>query len=225
MGLPTVETVAVDPVLREIAASSESLVIDARSLVISSPEGYEFAAGKLQEVKGRIKALEALRKSMTRPLDEAKSKIMDLFRAPAERLEQAEAGLKRALVVFSDAQERKRREEQARLEEAARKEREKLQRQAEAAAAKGREERAAVLEATAAAVVAPIAQTVAPKVAGVSFRSIWRAEVVDASLVPREYLMVDQAKLDKVAAALKGDTVIAGVKVREDRIASSRAAS
>jgi hypothetical protein len=37
--------------------------------------------------------------------------------------------------------------------------------------------------------------------------------------------MVDQAKLDKVAAALKGDTVIAGVKVREDRIASSRAAS
>jgi hypothetical protein len=132
--------------------------------------------------------------------------------------------LKRALVVFSDAQERKRREEQARLEEAARKEREKLQRQAEAAAAKGREERAAVLEATAAAVVAPIAQAAAPKVAGVSFRSIWRAEVVDASLVPREYLMVDQAKLDKVAAALKGDTVIAGVKVREDRITTSRSA-
>lgn len=223
--LPTAETVARDPSLQEFVASSQSAAVYVQGLVISSPEAYEAAAHELQEVKGKIKALDALRKSITRPLDEAKAKIMDLFRVPAERLEKAEGALKRALVTFADEQERKRRAEQARLDELARKEREKLQRQADAAAAKGREERAAVLEATAAVVVAPIAQSVAPKVAGVSFRSIWRAEVVDASLVPREYLMVDQAKLDKVAAALKGDTVIAGVKVREDRIASSRAAS
>lgn len=224
MGLPTAETVAVDPALAELSASSKTLSIDARALVIHSPEAYESAAEMLKDVKGRRKSLDELRRTMTRPLDEAKSAIMDLFRSPAERLEQAEAALKRALIVYSDAQEKARRAEQARLEEAARKEREKLQRQADAAAAKGREERAAVLEAAAVAVVAPVSQAAAPKVAGVSFRSIWRAEVVDASLVPREYLMVDQAKIDKVAAALKGDTVIAGVKVREDRVASSRSA-
>ena len=223
--LPTVETVAADPSLQELAASSQSLVIDARSLVIQSPEAYEFAAAKLQEVKGRRKTLEDLRKSMTRPLDDAKARIMALFREPGDRLEQAEAALKRALVVFSDEQERKRRAEQARLDELARKERERLQRQADAAAAKGREERAAVLESTAAAVVAPVAQTVAPKVAGLSFRSVWQFEVVDPAAVPREYLMVDEAKIRKVVAALKGDTVIAGIKVREERISTSRAAS
>jgi hypothetical protein len=224
MGLPTAETVAADPSLAELSASSQSLVIDARALVIATPEAYEFAAGKLQEVKGRRKSLDELRRSMTRPLDEAKAAIMDLFRTPSERLEQAEAALKRALVAFSDEQERKRRAEQARLEEAARKEREKLQRQAEAAAAKGRDEKAAELEVRASTVVAPIAQVAAPKVAGVSFRSVWRFEVVDPSLVPREYLMVDETKIGKVVAALKADTVIPGVKVREDRIASSRSA-
>jgi hypothetical protein len=223
--LPTAETVAADPSLQEFVASSQSAAVYVDGLVIASPEAYEGAAVELAHIKGKRKSLEELRKSLTRPLDEAKAKIMDLFRVPDQRLEKAEAGLKRALVVFADAQEAKRRAEQARLDELARREREKLQRQADAAAARGRDERAAVLEATAAVVVAPIAQSVAPKLGGLGFRSVWRYEVINPALVPREYLMLDEVKLGKVVSALKGDTNIAGIKPREDRIASSRAAS
>lgn len=212
------------PAVAELDRASQSLAIDARTFTVTTPEAYEFAGTKLTEIKARRKALDELRKTITEPLDKAKKAVMDFFRGPGDRLDQAEAAIKRSMLQFQAEAERKRREEQARLEEQARKEREKLERQAAAAAAKGREEKAAELEARAATVVAPIAQTAARKVAGVGFRTVWKFEVVDPAAVPREYLVVDEAKIRKVVGALKEGTSIPGVRVWSEKSIAAGAA-
>ena len=224
MDLPNADQLQAVPAVQEINRTTQSLVLDTRSFSITSTEGYEFAGRKLTEVKAQRKVLDDLRKSFTRPLDQAKKAIMDFFRTPEERLDAAENALKRAMVIWSNEQERIRRAEQAKLEEQARKEREKLMARAEAAAAKGKDEKALELAAQASTVVAPIAQTTAPKVTGISFREVWKFEVVDPAAVPREYLTVDEQKIRKVVGALKGDTTIPGVRVWAEKAIAAGAA-
>ena len=67
----------------------------------------------------------------------------------------------------------------------------------------------------AASVVAPIAQAAAPKVGGISVPLVWDFEIVDASLIPREYLDVNPVRIRKVVQAMQGNTNIPGVRVRQ----------
>jgi len=53
----------------------------------------------------------------------------------------------------------------------------------------------------------------APKTEGLSMRDNWCFEVVDPMIVPRSYLMIDEAKLGKVVRALKGQISIPGVRI------------
>lgn len=62
------------------------------------------------------------------------------------------------------------------------------------------------------AAIAPSAPAV-PKVDGVSYRDEWRHEVINAKLVPREYLMVNDQAIAKVVAATQGAAEIPGVRV------------
>lgn len=62
----------------------------------------------------------------------------------------------------------------------------------------------------------------APKAAGVSFRDNWDFEIVDAALIPREYLVPDETKLRGVVRALKHQTRIPGVRAVNERIAVQR---
>ncbi|MHB8815455.1 MAG: hypothetical protein ACYDAE_19600 [Steroidobacteraceae bacterium] len=62
-------------------------------------------------------------------------------------------------------------------------------------------------------VVAPVVQAEIPKVGGMSGRVVWKFEVLDPNLVPREFLTVDEAKIRRYVGAMKGDSKIAGVRV------------
>jgi hypothetical protein len=54
----------------------------------------------------------------------------------------------------------------------------------------------------------------APKVAGAgAMVERWKYEIIAEIALPREYLMVDTAKLGKIVAAMKGSTNIPGVRV------------
>jgi len=50
------------------------------------------------------------------------------------------------------------------------------------------------------------------KADGVNLRDNWTFEIVDESLIPREYLIPDEVKIRKVVVALKDKTNIPGVK-------------
>ena len=132
-------------------------------------------------------------------------------------LDGAEKRIRQAIQAW-DADEAERiRVERARLQaladEQARKERERLAR--EAAKLKTPELRAQRME-QAAAVVAPVVQVSMPeKQKGESTRMIWSAQVTDESVVPREYLIVNQKALDIIARSTKGAIKIPGVKMVE----------
>jgi len=213
-----------DPEVREVAEEAHMLATVAARYSVGTAEEYTVAGDELKRIKAAQRKLDELRKKITRPMDAAKKAVLDLFRDPEDKLRQAEAGMKRAMIAYSDEQEQIRREEQRRAEDAARKEREKLEAQAARAANAGKDARAEVLEQRAAAVVAPIIQREALKVSGVNTREVWQFAVTDDSLIPREFLAVDTVKIGKVVRALKGDTAIPGVRVwAEKQIAAGAA--
>ena len=60
------------------------------------------------------------------------------------------------------------------------------------------------------------------KAVGFSSREDWDIELIDISLVPREYLMFDEVKVRKVVRASRGAVQIPGVKNIKKRIDSQR---
>ena len=187
----------------QLAQSSYEIAL---AIQIDSPQMLAIASDELREIASRRKQIEEARLSLTRPLDESKRRIMDLFRAPTERLEQAEALLRKGVLTYQQAERAKadqaRRDAEAKLaaeraqaEQAAR-EAERAEREAQAAArnAATEAERNAALEAAAAAAsareeaqaqielaeVAPMPVVAeAPKAEGIGTRQTWKAEVIN----------------------------------------------
>lgn len=211
-----------DPQVRELTQQTDTLLATAQNYRVTTPVEYETAGLELQRVKGMQSKLDALRKSMTKPIDTAKKAIMDFFAGPSAKLYSAEVSIKAAMVTYQNEQDRKRREAQARADEVARKERERLAAQAAKAAAKGKHEQAERYEQRAAGVVAPVIPSDAPRMKGVSAREVWTFEVTDPNAVPREFLSVDDAKIRKVVNALKGDARIAGVRIWSEKSIAAR---
>lgn len=61
--------------------------------------------------------------------------------------------------------------------------------------------------------------------AGVSTRTVWRFEIVDPEAVPREFLVIDGAKIAQHVTAHKGNTSIPGIRVYADTDVSSTSAA
>lgn len=63
-----------------------------------------------------------------------------------------------------------------------------------------------------------------PQADGISTRTVWNFSITDPSLIPREYMLVDEKKIAAVVRAMKGDTAIPGVTVYADTQIAARAA-
>jgi hypothetical protein len=195
-------------------AFPEGIDTDAKSALnvalayqIDSADMYALAAEELRAIKGKAAALEAKRKELVGPINEAVKRINDFFRAPIEMLGRAESALKTGMIAFDDEQERIRRaaEEQARRDREAEERRvaaeaaeaQRLADEAVAAAERAatpeEHEHAQVALAEAAAKVestqqaraeiatmpTPIVAKGTPKIAGLSPKKTWRGECTD----------------------------------------------
>lgn len=195
---------------------------------IKNADHAERGAADRKEIKKRLKALEDMRKSLTRPLDESKSRIMDFFRKPEEQLKAAVTLIDRALLAYDAEVRRIQEEERQRAEEAeaARiaEEAKALQVKAVAALAVGDERKAERLVEKMMDVEAqPVAVRMAEiKHIGVSVKERWKARVVNVKLLPREYMIPDEKQLAAIATATKGKTEIPGVEFYPERGLASR---
>jgi membrane protein involved in colicin uptake len=114
----------------------------ALSVQIDSADMFQTAGIELQAIKSRAKQIEDLRISITRPMDEAKKRVMDMFRTPLERLQEAEGVIKDAMLTWQRAEQERAAQARREAEESARREREAAEaarRQAEQEARKARE--------------------------------------------------------------------------------------
>lgn len=202
--------------------------------VITTADECEAAGEDLKGIKAKQKALEDARTAITKPLLEAQRAVNALFKKPQDMLLEAERIVKRGILAYQDAEERKRREAEAAAAEAARKEREKLEAQAAKAAAAGKTGKAEALAATAAAIPERIEiQSGAPVISGVSSRTTWRAEVTDkAALVayisahPEWLHLVElnMTALNGLARSQKSALALPGVRAIEEKQIAARAA-
>jgi len=210
-------------------AADVPALVKRAEITIASQAELELASEVLKEVKARYKELDTQRKSITKPIDDAKKAVMELFKDPLELLEKAESKLKRMMLGYTEEQERKAREEQLRLqrlaEQEAEKEKKKLEAKIEKAIQKGDEEKAAELELQKEMVIPVEVPVIQPKVEapkGVSYREDWRAEIVDEKLIPREFLIPNLTALNKIAVATKGSIEIPGVKFVVNKVLVSK---
>lgn len=209
-------------------------------IVVRSQEEYAAAAEHLKTIK-------AFQRRVTEWFAPLKKKASDTHRALCEQERkvlqpsvQDEQRIKRALVAYTDEQERKRREEQERLRQQAR-EREEAAR-LEQAAALEREAKATgnvtFQEAAEQLLEAPIPVAAIepvtpppPKVEGLSYRETYRAEVVDlmtlvkavaAGQQPIGLLAANQSALDGMARSLKQSFAVPGVRLVCDKTPVTR---
>jgi hypothetical protein len=61
--------------------------------------------------------------------------------------------------------------------------------------------------------------------AGLVIREDWKFSIVDASLIPREYLVPDEKKIGRIVRALKGDANIPGVRAYSEKSTAVRSAA
>lgn len=202
--------------------------------VITCPADYSIAGNDLAAIKTKTKELTEKRLDMTRPLDESKKRIMELFKRPLDALAEAERLLKAQMMSYS-----------ARIAEEERKARQEAEREAAKLAAEARAKEQAAREMAAQAktlIEAKVAQVmlaeakelaieaatpelyveVAPKAQGVSTRDVWKFEIVDESLIPRQWLTPDLKRIGEAARGGKDLISIPGVRIYAEKVMSAK---
>ena len=147
-------------------------------------------------------------------------------RVHAAPLDEAMGHLKQISGKYLADEQRKVQEERERIAQAqAKAHREAGEKQAaalkaaeEAEAAGDKEQAATMLQTAIETTPEPVSAPTptAPKVKGLSVREVWKARVLAASLVPREFLMVDEKLLGQHVRVMKKKTNIPGVEAYMD---------
>ncbi len=183
-----------------VKAEVQSLAIS-DDYTIKSGEEAQGANDALAQVKGLMKRIAQAKDDERRPLNEQLKAISGKYIEAEILLQGAEATLKRSLIQFTQAEQKRLAEqrrieqeaaikERARLEEEARKIREKAEIQAAKLRAQGKEERAdavtqqaesssRAMETVASFVAAPTKAPEPTKLAGASFRKVWKGRITN----------------------------------------------
>lgn len=199
-------------------------------LVINTQEDLNAAGEVLTNVKTRAKELDAERKKITNPLDEAKKAVMALFKPPIELLTRAENHVKGLILEYDQKKEREAEEERQRLEKIAEQERKKKEKAIEAkierAKASGKEDKVAELEEekenVETTIDVPVVASNIDTPTDVSYRENWTAEVVDFKTLPDEYKLPNEKMLNSFAKSTKGAIPVPGVKFNMQKVVVAR---
>ena len=181
----------------------DQFLYEQQEIIISSNDQYTQAGDTLKVVQNRIKKLEEKRKEYTQPLDESKKRIMADFQSISKPLEEFVGNVKTEMIKWARAEQQRKDEEQKKLE-------------AEAltkAKAEGKSE-------VEVAIVNQEVKTQRGDVSTTTVKKVWKAEVINETEVPREYLTVNQVVINQ--AVRDGVRKIPGVRIYQDEQISIR---
>jgi hypothetical protein len=210
--------------LKNIETKSNDLVTQAQSTAIKTQGQYINAAEFLKSIKTLKKEIVGTFKPIIDKAYAAHKEACSQKNKYLSPLEGAEKLINNKMSDWDDEQERKRRLEQAKIDEKARKEAEKLAERAKKAEEKGNTEKADELkeQAQEKEIAVPVAPPATPKVEGLSKRVIWKAKVTDPNKVPREYLTVNMTLLNTIARSTKGTLKVEGVEFYPEKSFTGR---
>jgi len=178
---------------RESAGAGAALEeIRGMAAMVRSSEDIAAVSPILQHIKGDMKRLKERKERITRPLNEALKEIRDFFRPAEQRLEEAEVLLKSAIGAAQKAIY-----EQNRI----------AQQQTQMALQQGDVRLAAQVSGA-------IQGTEAPQ--GLSFRERFSYRVVNAAIIPREFLMPDDKRIKEHVSKYGMANPIPGIAVEPE---------
>jgi len=180
----------------------------------------------LRWVKTKAKALNEQRLSLTRPIDDSKKRIMQMFAEPLDALNAMEIRIKGVILDYEEAVAEKRRAEQAEENARARAmelaQKKQLIAAAEKAIGSGDDELAEKYLANAETLeVAPI-NVAAAKRSGVSTRKVHKWKVIDEAKIPDQFWILDEKAINALVKAQGEKCKIEGIEVFEETILSAR---
>jgi len=185
----------------------KAIAEECKNIVINSKESLADAKNLAKDAKRIENLIEDKRKELTKPLLDEQRSIKSFADNLTSELNNALKGLRGQILAYEIEQERIRKEEQRKLDEERRRQEEELRRKAEELA-KQLENDAEVDETELQVIKDDMQKLQDIKTEqfqvdadrSKSIRLIWDFELTDLSLVPREFLMLDEAK---VKAAIK----------------------
>lgn len=230
--MATVDTKQAEENQKKIETEIQPLEMFAKEIKIKTQADFLAVDSRVKLVKRLIGDSETIFEPTIKNYYEPYKFWLGIKNGLVGRLKTVETSCKRAMVAWSDEQERKQKEAEAKAAaEAAKKTEQKqaeINAKADAAEASGESEKADMLrQAAAETVVAPkeVASRV-PDVQGTAFRDNWVGEVVDLKALikavsegraPIGFLMADASAINKQAKATKDTFKIDGVRFWNNR--------
>jgi len=199
--------------------------------VVNDNTDYVAVTDILVDIVRKRKELDELRKSITRPIDDSKKRVMALFRPAETKLEQAEQMLKLAINGYLHKQNLERIQLEAQLRREHDEAAEAIKAEAALLAQDGNVDQAYEILATIPSV--PVVLSDRPNT-NVSTRSVWKGIAPQNKQQMVEFLSyiitndmwnlitVNQPALDALARSTKGTTHIPGVVIHEEKIVVTR---
>ena len=195
-------------VIQQLQSEQESLVQWMERAVVTTDAEQKNAEDILIGARYALKQASEKRMELTRPLDDAKRRIIDLFKPYITRLERGIDGVNRALVNYHNARRIEAQairmaqlaEEAARLQEAA--------------------ETGEIVEPLQLPVEAPVPTTSRTNLGSVNYREDFTIQVVRADLVPRDLC---EPSMTRIRARVKsGVRSIPGVVISRTYVSTTR---
>lgn len=204
---------------------------EAQFIVIDSEETLNYATEEMNACKKRLKELDAMRKSITKPMDEAKKAVMALFTPVMDRYSNAVTLYKRGISDYVNEQQRKAEEARRAEEEKALAQQAELAKALEVAEEAQQAEVASMIQEAMAATAVPVKVTKVEVPKGAVIRKKLRGNVVDMKAFLHfiadhpefhHLVSVKQGELDRTVASVSGAIEIAGVTVTEENIVACK---
>lgn len=170
---------------------------------ITSQAELDAVATSLAAIKRKAKELEQIEKSITTPMRDAMSRVRELFAEPRRMLAGAEASLKSKAAAYIEAERKAERDRAAKA-------RAEAEEEAKARAALAAE-RGMGPQAPRPVSIEP-ARKVQASTGTMQTAEVWEFEIVDAAQIPREFLVLDTAKIRSHVIRNKGENPIPGVR-------------
>lgn len=205
----------------EIDRQGVQAIESAKEINIQTSEQYLDATTFLKSLKGLRARIEDTFRPVIDAAHNAHKKAIAAMKKHSDPVDQAESIVKHKVAGYLAAEEKKRQEQEAKARaEAKKKADDEALRRAEDLQKQGKTAQAEQVLNTPTTPAPVILAKTTPDVQGVSTRKVWKFRIIDANLIPREYMTVDEKKIGGVVRALKDATNIPGVEVyAEDTVA------
>ncbi|KKN75943.1 hypothetical protein LCGC14_0375000 [marine sediment metagenome] len=182
------------------ATQAQEALTEVTAFEIIDSDSMTFAADVLAETKGNHKRLDDKRKEITQPINAALKATNALFKPALDFYKRCEAGIK---VKMLQANQRAQVAAQEALTAAG------------AAAAEGD------TEALTQEIAAHDDAVNLPAADGIQYRTTWKFNIIDATLIPREFLTPDLKLIEGHVRHKKDATAIPGIEAYEDQTVAS----